>query len=66
MKDFDQIAQEMEMHIRKVLELCDQLEKNGCRGDSIKCPFFHVSCYKLLDIGKEFLQELDIGRKESQ
>lgn len=52
----DEMATKMRYHAEQILELCSSLERACCRGESIKCPFFYVSCSKLMNILEEFLK----------
>ena len=54
----DELAIEMKNHAEKLLEICTSLEKECCRGENVKCPFFYVSCSKLINTLTEFLKPM--------
>lgn len=60
----DELALDMESHAKAILLMCDELEKHGCRGENLKCPFFHTSCSKLTTLLSEFLDDLENRRNE--
>ena len=62
----DELAMDMEHYARQILALCIPLEDACCRGENVKCPFFYVSCHKLMNILQEFLQDLNKRRQESE